>query len=128
MPATNDTTLLAVQITTANHLAPKAFYTIMIDFILVLLTSFEGFDSCLSVTDKYGRQVTFIAGKIAWGAKEWVIMLFNQLNQVNWRLPSAIFTDCNKQFVAKLWGATFRKLKVDLLFLTAYHAQTNCQL
>ena len=43
------------------------------------------------ITDKYSKQVTFIAGKIAWGAKEWAIELLDQLNQVNWRLPSAIF-------------------------------------
>ena len=107
---------------------PRPFYTITIDFILVLLTFFKGFDSAMSVIDKFSKRVMFIAGKIAWGAKEWAIELFNQLNQVNWGLPSTIFLDRNRQFVAELWGAIFKKLKVDLLFSTAYHAQINGKL
>ena len=108
-------------------LPPRSFYTITIDFILALPTFPKGFDSAMSVTDKYTKQVTFIARKIAWGAEEWAIELLNQLNQVDWGLPSAIFSNHNGQFVAKLWGAIFKKLKVDLRFLTAYHAQTNGQ-
>ena len=59
------------------------------------------------------------------GAKEWVIELLDQLNQVDWGLPSAILLDHNRQFVAELWRAIFKKLKVDLLYSTTYHAQTN---
>ena len=51
-------------------LPPRPFYTITIDFILALLTSSKGFDSAMLVTDKCSKQVTFIAGKIAWGAKD----------------------------------------------------------
>ena len=102
MPATDDTTLLAVRITTANHLAPKA-HTITIDFILTLPTFSKGFDSAMSVTDIYSKQVTFSAGKIAWGAKEWATELLDQLNRVNCGLPSAIFSNRNRQFVAKFW-------------------------
>ena len=47
---------------------------------------------------------------------------------MDWGLPSAIFSNRNKQFVAALWEANFKKLKVDLLFSRAYHAQTNDQL
>ena len=108
-------------------LPPRPFYTITNDFILALLTASEGFNLAMSVTDKYNKQVTFAAGKIAWGAKEWAIKLLDQLNQVNWGLLSAIVLDHNKQFIAKLWEAIFKKLKVDLLFLTAYNAQTNSQ-
>ena len=83
-------------------LRPRLLYTIAIDFILALPTASEGFDSAMLVTNKYSKQVTFIAGKIAWRAKEWAIMLLDQLNQVNWELLSAIFLDHNRQFVTEL--------------------------
>ena len=53
------------------------------DFILALSTSFEGFNSAMLVIDKYNKQVTFIAGKIVWQAKEWATKLLDQLKQVN---------------------------------------------
>ena len=110
------------------NLLSRPFYTITIDFILALPTSFKGFNSAMSVTNKYSKRVTFATGKIAWGAKEWAIMLLDQLNQVNWGLPSAILSDCDRQFAAELWETIFKKLKLDLLFSTAYYAQTNGQL
>ena len=108
-------------------LLPRPFYTILIDSILALPTASKGFNSAMLVTDKYNKQVTFIVGKISWEAKKWAIKLFDQLNQVDWELPSAILLDCIRLFVAKLWKAIFKKLKVDLLFSTTYQAQTNCQ-
>ena len=46
-------------------LPPRPFYTIAIDFIIALLTSFKGFNSAMLVIDKYSKRVMFIAGKIA---------------------------------------------------------------
>ena len=51
-------------------LPSRLFYTITIDFILALPITSKSFDSTMSVTDKYSKRVTFIAGKIAWGAKK----------------------------------------------------------
>ena len=51
-------------------LLPRPFYTITINFILALPTSSKGFDSVMLFIDKYNKQVTFIARKIAWEAKE----------------------------------------------------------
>ena len=46
-------------------LLPRPFYTIIVDFILALLMFFESYDSAMLVTDKYNKQVTFTARKIA---------------------------------------------------------------
>ena len=41
----------------------QPFHTITLDFILGLPTTVEGFDTVMSVTDKFSKAVTFIPGK-----------------------------------------------------------------
>ena len=59
------------------NLPPGLFCTITTDFILALLTSFKGLDSAMLFTNKYSKQVTFIARKIAWEAKELAMELLD---------------------------------------------------
>ena len=89
----------------------RPFYIIIIDFILALLLSSKGFDSAMLVTDKYSKQVTLIAGKIAWGAKKWAIKLFNQLNRVNWGLPSTNPLRPQQAICCKALGSHFWKVE-----------------
>ena len=47
----------------------------------------EGFDPAMSAIGQYSKRVTFIAGKISWGAEEWATELWVQLNRVDWLSP-----------------------------------------
>ncbi len=39
------------------------------DFILALLVTVEGFDCCLTVTDKFSRKIALIPGEGTWSAE-----------------------------------------------------------
>ena len=110
-----DTTVEAAGIVKDVISPPSLFHAITMDSILALPMSSEGFDSAISVTNKYSKYITFISGKTTWGAEEWAIELLDQLNRDDWGLPGAILSNQDQRFIAELWGAIFMKLKVDLL-------------
>ena len=60
-----------------------------------------------------------------WSAKQWAIKLLDRLAEINWGFPRAIISDRDRKFVAELWKQIFVALKVDLLYSTAYHPQTD---
>lgn len=41
------------------------------DFIVALLTTPEGFDALLTMTDKFSKQNGFVTGKTTWEGAEW---------------------------------------------------------
>ena len=106
---------------------PRPFHTITIDFILALPETKEGYDCVLSVTDKFSKAITLIPGKSTWGGKDWSIQLLDRLSLLTWGLPRAILSDRDRKFVSELWKAIFKRLKVELLFSTSYHPQTDGQ-
>lgn len=107
---------------------PVPFHTITIDFILALPTSTtEGFDTAMSVTCKFTKRVTIIAGKATYTASQWGIVLLERLDVGDWGLPKAIISDRDKKFLSDMWSAMFNKLGVRLLYSTAYHPQTDGQ-
>ncbi len=106
----------------------RPFHTLTIDFILALPKSLPLPDECdcaLGVTDKFSKAITYIPGKSTWGAKEWAIKLLDRLADLNWGLPRALISDRDRKFVAELWKQIFVALKVDLLYSTAWHPQTD---
>lgn len=103
----------------------RPFHTITIDFILALPLSEEGYDCTMSGTCKFSKAITLIPGKSIWTAKDWAIKLLDKLADINWGLPRAIISDRDRKFVAQLWKQIFTCLKVDLLYSTAWHPQTD---
>lgn len=103
----------------------KPFQAITIDFILALPRSTSGNDCILSVTDKFSKAMAFIPGQTTWKATDWAQQLLDRLSLMNWGLPRVIIHDRDRKFVSELWRAIFKALKVDLLFSTAYHPQTD---
>ncbi len=79
----------------------------------------------MSVTDKFSKAVTFIPGRKTMTAKDWAVQLLDRLALLNWGLPRAILSDRDRKFTAALWRAIFSQLKIELMFSTAYHPQTN---
>ncbi len=57
--------------------------------------------------------------------KDWAIALLDHLALLNWGLPRTIISDWDCKFLVSLWKEVFKQLKVDLLYLSAYHSQTD---
>ena len=107
------------------YAVPHPFHTLTIDFVMALPTSVEGFDIALSVTDKFTKRVTVIAGRSTFQASNWADVLIERLEIADWGLPKVILSDRDRKFLSELWTALFKRLGVDLLYSTAYHPQTD---
>ena len=105
----------------------RPFHTITIDFILALPKASTGEDCAMSVTDKFSKALTFIAGEIRWNGTQWARKLLARLLLLNWGLPEAVISDRDRRFIGELWQTILKLLKVDLLFSTAWHPQTDGQ-
>jgi len=105
----------------------RPFHTLTIDFILALSVTkaSETYETIMSVTDKFSKAVTLIPERNTMTAEDWAICLLNRLTLLNWGLSRAIISDWDRKFFSNLWKGIFKQLKVDLLYLTAYHSQTD---
>ena len=106
---------------------PIPFHTLTIDFILAMPVTPEGFDCAMSVTCKFSKRNTFVPGKTTWTAAEWATALIERLEIGDWGLPKVILSDRDPKFLSELWTSLFEQLKVQLLYSTAYHPQTDGQ-
>ena len=104
---------------------PCPFHTLTIDFIMALPISFKGYDCIASVTCKFSKKITLIAGKITYSAKDWAEHLLRRLRKLDWGIPKVIISDRDRKFVSELWSALFGMLGVSLMYSTAYHPQTD---
>lgn len=104
---------------------PVPFHTLTLDFILALPETPEGFNTIMSVTDKFTKKVTFVPGKKNYSAANWALVLLARLDLVDWGIPKALISDRDRKFLSDLWSAIFKKLGVELLYSTAYHPQTD---
>lgn len=105
----------------------RPFHTMTIDFILALPKTAAGEDCCMSVTDKFSKAITLIAGSIKWSGPQWAYRLLRRLLLLNWGLPYALISDRDRRFIGQLWQQILKELKVDLLYSTAWHPQTDGQ-
>lgn len=101
------------------------FHTVTIDFILALPLLKTGFNTMMTVTDKFSKKVTMVPGKDTWGSAEWASALLLAL--ADWGIPRAIISDRDPKFLSELWKAIFKTLGTDLMVSTAYHPQTDGQ-
>lgn len=104
---------------------PIPFHTITLDFILALPLTKELFNAVMSVTDKFSKRITMIAGKDTHSAADWADLLLERLDLCDWGYPKVIITDRDRKFLSELWTKIFHKLGSKLLYSTAYHPQTD---
>lgn len=97
----------------------------MLDFILTLPLTKNGYNALMSMTCKFSKKVTLIKGKDIWTVEEWAHAFLARLDLVDWGLPGELITDCDPKFLGKFWIALFEKLGVKLLYSTVYHSQTD---
>lgn len=92
------------------------------DMIVKLPITSEGFDTILTVVDRFSKAVRLVPGKEIYSAVEWAEVFFAHV-YTRWGLPKSIITDRGSQFVNRFWKALFTKLGCSLLTTTAYHPQ-----
>lgn len=86
-------------------------HTITIDFVVALPQSPppDGFDSVMSVTDKFSKRIALIPGKTTYTAGQWAHLLLERLDLADWGLPKAIISDRDRKFVSEIWTTIFQK-------------------
>lgn len=104
---------------------PVPFFTLTLDFVLILPLSKESYNTIMSVIYKFSKRVTFIEGANTWSAEQWAYAFLNGLDLINWSLPGELITNHDPKFLSKFWTTLFKKLGVRLLYSIAYHPQTN---
>ena len=104
---------------------PIPMHTISIDFVLALPPTEQGYNTILSVTDKFSKRVTLLPGKNTYTAADWAKVLLDGLT--DWGIPKAIISDRDSKFMSEFWQKLFKLLEVELLVSTAYHPQTDGQ-
>ena len=102
-----------------------SFHTLIIDFILTMLVSHIDMNCVMSVTDKYSKRITILVNKDTWSTDDWFATLLKRLDLANWDLPKTIISNKDRKFLFDLWTDLFKRLKIKLLYSTAYHSQTN---
>ncbi len=106
----------------------EPFHVIAIDFIVALpILVPEGYNSILTVTDKFSKRLGLIAGHNNYFAEDWVTRLLNHLSFTDWGLPRAIISDRYPQFLGNMWKEMCKRLGIKLLTTTAYHPQRDGQ-
>ena len=90
-----------------------------LDVIFALSISQNGLDTIMSVTDKSNIQL--VPGKPTETATQWARLLIDRLGIVDWRIPRAVDSDRDKEFLSELCSSLLRHLRVSLLHSTAYN-------
>ena len=106
------------------------FHTITMNFVLAL--SHEEINNAilssnvmLTMTDKFFKRILLMSEQSIFSAKNWVNVLIKYFNIADWDYSMIILSDRDRKFLSNLWKAIFKTLKIDLLYFTVYHSQTN---
>ena len=106
---------------------PTLFHTVTIDFILALPSTHDKLDTAITVTDKFSKRLTAIAGKSTYSAPDWARVLLQRFAEADWGIPPVIISDRDRKFLSDMWREIFNHLNVRLLYSTGYHPQTDGQ-
>ena len=96
------------------------------DFIVDLPATSGGFDSILTVVDRFTKRAHFIPTTKTVSAVE-VAWLFISHIYVHHGLPKSIISDRDPKFTSHFWPTVFKHLGTTLNLSTAYHPQTDGQ-
>ena len=95
------------------------------NFVIALSVIPDGFDTFLSVTDKFFKMTILLPEKITLTAEEWVSIFLNETT--DWDISCAIIFNHNSKFLFNFWTALFQSLNTKILMSTAYHSQADEQ-
>jgi hypothetical protein len=106
---------------------PTPYHTQASDLIVKLPPTAEGFDTLMTTTCKYLKEVLLTPGKETWSAEEWASVWLENIIEHDWNLPAAWISDRDSRFLARFWQVIFKKLGMKMLTAAAYHPQTDGQ-
>lgn len=102
----------------------SCFDRIAMDFVSGFPASPDGYDSILTITDKFTKVLTIIATKTTDDAEKTAERFFHGF-YLRYGLPGSIISDRDTRFVSLFWTSLAKRVGTDLLLSTAYHAQTD---
>lgn len=102
-----------------------SLYIFTIDFVLTLLTSYININCVMSIIDKYNKRITILVEKNIWTTNDWFVVLLQKWNIIDWDLFKTIVFNKNKRVLLDFWIELFKKLKIKLLYSTAYYSQID---
>jgi len=104
----------------------RPWESVGMDFITGLPTSVEGFDSILTVVDRFSKMAHFIPTVKTVTAPEVATLFVNQVFRFH-GLPSSIVSDRDPKFTSEFWQALMTKLGTKLRMSTVDHPQSDGQ-
>ena len=97
-----------------------------IDFITGL-PEINGYNTLMTVTDKFSKAVCLIPGKDSWSAQQWAYALWANVI-CDWGLPMAIISDRDSKFTGSFWRELMGACHIKLWMTAAYHPAADGQL
>lgn len=121
MPSFSNQAACFLRITLTHRVTFRSIFILTPDFILAVLLSKEEYNVLMSVTCKFLTRVTLIKGADTWLAEQWAHASLNRLDVIVWGLSGELITNWDPKFLSQFWTALFTKLKIKLLYSTAYY-------
>jgi hypothetical protein len=97
------------------------------DFITGLPTSVKKNDAIMVVVDKLSYSAHFIPVKLTCKAINIANIFMKEIFRLH-GMPKDIVSDGDTKFTSKFWKSLMVGLETKLLFITAYHPQTDGQM
>ncbi len=107
------------------HSSSISFHTITMNFVLELSKTKKETDCILSITNKFTKRIMLVSEKFTYTTEDWAIHLLEETQRRDWDISKVIIFDKDKKFLSDLWRTLFTKLKIFMLYSTAYHSQTD---
>ena len=105
------------------------FYTIIMNFILILLLNFflYQYNNIFTVINKFTKQILLLSNRSIYTAADWINVLLLDFIEHDWSIFHQIINNWDQKFLSFFWHTIFECLNIKLLTFTAYYSQTDDQ-